>query len=119
MFVITLFVDGVPQPYGMRFKDEDKAREVFDGIVAAREAPNGAEHFLTVTDDYGQVVHLPRSRLLVPMFLPIAGDVEARGDVEIAQARAAAMAQRKANADPVLMLHHTAAPAGLIRPPGH
>jgi hypothetical protein len=53
------------------------------------------------------------------MFLPIAGDVEARGDVEIAQARAAAMAQRKANADPVLMLHHTAAPAGLIRPPGH
>jgi len=113
MFVSTLFVDGVPQPYGMRFKDEDKAREVFDGIVAAREAPNGAEHFLTVTDDYGQVIHLPRSRLLVPMFLPIAGDVE------IAQARAAAMAQRKANADPVLMLHHTAAPAGLIRPPGH
>lgn len=118
MHIIMLYIDGIAQPFGLRFKDGDKARGIYDGIVAtpANNAAGQANE-IDVTDDYGQRVAIRRALIKVPHFMAIAGDLEAQGDIQILSARENARLQTKAQSDQVLQLHQAnARPGQIIRP---
>lgn len=119
MHIIMLYVDGIAQPFGLRFKDEEKARGIYDGIITTpANNATGQANEIDVTDDYGQRVAVRRSLIKVPHFMPVVGDLEAQGDVQILSARENARLQTKAKNDQVLQLHQGNAQASgqLIRP---
>jgi len=112
MFIILLYVDGIGQPFGLRFKDEAKAREIFAGIDCAL-----AGDAVDVTDAYDQRVCVRRSLIKVIHFMPVENDLEAQGDIQVLSARQNAKLQSKVNNDPVMALHNGAGGRGqLIRP---
>lgn len=109
MFILTFWVDGVPQPVTMRFLDRDKALGVLE---AFRAAPAGT---VDLTDDFESRASLPRSRTLVAIYTDLTKDVEAQIEIQVTQQRANASLQTRLQADPVLGLHSKMAGSGLVR----
>lgn len=105
MFILTFWVDGVPQPVAMRYLDRDRALDV---LRVFREAPSGT---IDLTDDFELRASLPRSRTLVVSYTDLAKDVEAQIEIQVVQQRANASLQTRLRADPVLGLHGT---SGLV-----
>jgi hypothetical protein len=106
MFILTFWIDGVPQPAVARFNDSERALAV---LKTFREAMAGTS--VDVADDYASRFTLPRSRTLLPIYTDVARDIEAQLEIQVAQQRAQASLQTRLSADPVLGLHRP----GLLR----
>ena len=110
MFILTFWVDGVPQPVAMRYLDRDKALGVLQQF---RETPAGTS--VDLQDDFEARVTLPRSRTLLPVYTDVSRDVEAQIEIQIVQQRANASLQTRLQSDPVLGLHAKLGNSGLVR----
>ena len=106
MFILMLHVEGISNPFGLRYRTEEKARAVFDLTKG--------DDLTEFEDDYGQRVAIPVGRSLVPQVVAVHRDLEARGEIALIEARAQTTMQSKAASDPVLGL--VQARGQLVRP---
>lgn len=109
MFILTFWVDGVPQPVAMRYTDREKALKVYSGFIESAAGTTSE-----MTDDFDSRASLPRSRTLVSIFTDITKDVEAQIEISVQQQRANASLQSRLQSDPVIGLHNNR-PSGLVR----
>jgi hypothetical protein len=122
MFIVMLYVDGIANPFGMRFKDSEKALEVWKLIsnLPINDPTSGKANRVFVEDDYGQRVQCSRQQVKATHFMPVVSDLEAQADVQLLATQENARLQARAQRDPTLMLHSAAAQLGgsgrLIRP---
>lgn len=72
MHILTFWVEGVPQPVVMRYRDVDRALGV---LKAFRDVERGTVDLL---DDFAAQASVPRSRTLVVMYVDLERDVEAQ-----------------------------------------
>jgi len=94
MFILQIWVRGVANPFGLRFKSAEAAEKVC-GELCDTALPEMME----LTDDYGTKLVFGASDLGPFVLIPIAGDIEAQIDQQIFGAKEQAKGQTRANAD--------------------
>lgn len=108
MYLLTFWVEHVPQPFQLRFTDLDRAMAVLTGF---RETTAGRE--LDMIDDFNCHITIPRSRTFGIAFTDVSRDIEAQSEIQLIQHRAQVALQAKVASDPVVGLHQNR--PGLVR----
>lgn len=108
MYLLTFWVEHVPQPFQLRYSDQARA---LAALTAARDAPSGTS--LDMSDDFGAQITIPRSRTFGMVFTDLARDIEAQSEIQVIQHRAQVALQAKVASDPVVGLHQNR--PGLVR----
>lgn len=112
MHLITLWVEGYPAPFVLRFKGwGDREAALLEGI---RGAPAG--NSLDLVDDYGKEVTVPRSRVWVIEHVPLEADADAQVDLQIMQRKAQMRGEHRVAGDKGLQLLQTTLRPGMISP---
>jgi hypothetical protein len=81
MFIIMLHHQH-GAPFGLRFRDYDKAHELFQSLVVADHKT--AE--FDITDDFGQRVVKHKGTITTLQFMPVEGDMKAQSEIQAAVA---------------------------------
>lgn len=125
MFIVMLYVDGITNPFGMRFREAEKALEVWTLIsnLPINDPTSGKANRVFVEDDYGQRVQFFRQLVKATHLMPVVSDLEAQADVQLLATQENARLQARAQRDPTLLLHANSSAAAqlggsgrLIRP---
>ena len=81
IWMVMLYVDGVQQAFGLRFRSKGAATDTYERIEKADDS-------LSLEDDFGQKVTLYPSRLCALHLIDVAREQEANGEMRMMQARA-------------------------------
>jgi hypothetical protein len=111
MLILLVYIEGIPNPFGLRYKSRERAEreqaEITRPITAADSRP------INVTDEFGQsIMGVSRHRLVAAHLMDVDRDLEAQAELALAQARANARTQAQANSDPMLKFHTAQQPGG-------
>ena len=90
IYMVMLYVDGVQQAFGMRFRSKGAAMDAYEKVKDS-ETANPVE----IEDDFGQRVTFYPARSCALHLIDFAREQEAHGEMRLMQARAEELLQQK------------------------